>query len=89
MAERRGPLGPAIPKMTYHIQAVVLVVELVQQLLNLVEHGAAHRLVTRGKPILGVRPNRLPQYWPKTEALPRHLHGSLGNLQPSSHAARD
>jgi hypothetical protein len=75
--------------MTHRIQAFFLVVGPVQQLWDLIEHEAARRLVTSGKPILGLKPNRLPQHWPKTEILLRHLHGSLGNLQLSSHAARD
>ena len=76
MAGRRTPLGPAIPKMTYCIQAFVLVVGLVQQLLDLIEHEAARRMATSGKPIPGLRPTCLPQHRQKTEALLRHLHGS-------------
>jgi hypothetical protein len=62
-------------KMTYRIQAFVVVVGLVQQLLALIEHETARRLATSGKPIPGLRPNGLPQYRQRTEALPRHLHG--------------
>jgi hypothetical protein len=60
MAERRVPLGDAIPKMTYRIQAFVFVVGLVQQLLDLIDHEAARQLATSGKPIPGPRSNCPP-----------------------------
>ena len=68
--------------MTYRIQAFVVVVGLVQQLLELIEHEAARRLATSGKPIPGLRPTCLPQHWQKTEALLRHLHGSSEITRP-------
>jgi hypothetical protein len=46
--------------MTYRIQAVVLVVGLVQQLLDLVRHEAARRMAPSGKPIRGLRPTCPP-----------------------------
>ena len=82
MAERRVPLGDAIPKMTYRIQACVSVVELVQQLWELIEHETARRLTTGGKPIPGLRPTCLLQHRQKTEALLRHLHGSSEMARP-------
>jgi hypothetical protein len=82
MAERRGPLGHAILKMTYCIQAFVSVVGRVQQLLDLIEHETARRLATSGKPIPGLRPTCLLQHRQKTEALLRHLHGSSEMARP-------
>jgi hypothetical protein len=76
MAERRAPLGPAIPKMMYRLQAFVLVVGLAQQLLDLIIHEAARRLAASGKPIPDLRPTCLLQHRQKTEALLRHLYGS-------------
>jgi hypothetical protein len=68
--------------MTYRIPAVVLVVGLVQQLLDLVKHEAARRLATSGKPIPGLKSTCLPQHRQKTEGLPRHLHGSSAMARP-------
>jgi hypothetical protein len=82
MAERRGPLGPTTPKMTYRLQAVVVVVGLGQQLLDLIEHETARRLATSGKPIPGLRPTGLPQHRQTTEALLRHLHGASDMARP-------
>jgi hypothetical protein len=70
--------------MTDRLQAVVLVVGLVQQLLALIEHEAARRLATSGKPIPGLRPTCLPQHRQTTEALLRHLHGSSEMACPVS-----
>jgi hypothetical protein len=68
--------------MTYGIQAFVVVVGLVQQLLDLIEHETARRLATSGKPIPGLRPTCLPQHRQKTEALLRHLHGTSEMARP-------
>jgi hypothetical protein len=45
------------------------VVGLVLQLLTLIEREAARRLAASGTPLSGLKPNRLPDYRPKTEAL--------------------
>jgi hypothetical protein len=82
MAERRGPLGHAILKMTYRIQAFVSVVWRVQLLLELIEHEEARRLATSGMPIPGLRPTCLPQHRQKTEVLLRHLQGSSEIARP-------
>ena len=39
------------------------------QLLTLIEREAARRLAASGKPLMGLKPSRLPDYRPKTEAL--------------------
>jgi transposase len=64
-----GILAPVMLKKPHRIQAFFLVVGLVLQLLTLVEREAARRLAASGKPIIGLKPNRLPDYRPKTEAL--------------------
>jgi hypothetical protein len=56
-------------KKPHRIEAFSLVVRLVLQLLTLVEREAACRPATSGKPIIGLKPNRLPDDRPKTEAL--------------------
>ena len=70
--------------MTYRIQAVVLMVGLVQQLWDLIIHEATPRLATSGKPIPGLRPNGLPQHQQKIKTLLRHLHGSSEMARPVS-----
>ena len=64
-----GILAPVLLKKPHRIEAFFFVVGLVLQLLTLVEREAARRLAASGKPLIGLKPNRLPDYRPKTEAL--------------------
>lgn len=64
-----GILAPVLLKKPHRIEAFFLVVGLVLQLLTLVEREAAHQIAATGKPIIGLKPNHLPDYRPKTEAL--------------------
>jgi transposase len=64
-----GILAPVLLKKPHRIEAFFFVVGLVLQLLTLVEREAAHHIATSGKPLIGLKPNRLPDYRPKTEAL--------------------
>jgi transposase len=64
-----GILAPVLLKQSHRIEAFFFVVGLVLQLLTLVEREAAHQIAASGKPIIGLKPNRLPDYRPKTEAL--------------------
>jgi len=64
-----GILAPVLLKKPHRIEAFFLVVGLVLQLLTLVEREVACRLTASGKPLIGLKPNRLPDYRPKTEAL--------------------
>lgn len=64
-----GILAPVLLKKPHRLQAFFFVVGLVLQLLTLVEREAARRLAVSGRPLIGLKPNRLPDYRPKTEAL--------------------
>jgi hypothetical protein len=64
-----GILSPVLLKKPHRIAAFFFVVGLVLQLLTLIEREAARRLAANGTPLSGLKPNRLPDYRPKTEAL--------------------
>ena len=64
-----GILAPVLLKKPHRIEAFFCVVGLVLQLLTLVEREAAHHIAASGKPLIGLKPNHLPDYRPKTEAL--------------------
>jgi transposase len=64
-----GILAPVLLKKPHRIEAFFFVVGLVLQLLTLVEREAARQIAASGKPIIGLKPNRMPDYRPKTEAL--------------------
>ena len=64
-----GILAPVLLKKPHRIEAFFFVVGVLLQLLTLVEREAARRIAASGKPLIGLKPNRLPDYRPKTEAL--------------------
>jgi len=64
-----GILAPVLLKQPHRIEAFFFVVGLVLQLLTLVEREAARQIAASGKPMIGLKPNRLPDARPKTEAL--------------------
>jgi len=67
-----GLLAPVWLQKPHRLPAFFCVVGLGLQLLTLVERAAARRLAVSGRPLLGLKPTRLPDYRPKTEAL-RHV----------------
>jgi hypothetical protein len=64
-----GILAPVLRKQPHRIAAFFFVVGLVLQRLTLGEREAARQIAASGKPIIGLKPNRMPDYRPKTEAL--------------------
>jgi hypothetical protein len=64
-----GILAPVWLKKPHRIEAFFCVVGLVLQWLPLIAREAARRLAASGTPLSGLKPNRLPDYRPTTEAL--------------------
>jgi hypothetical protein len=64
-----GIVAPVLLNKPHRLQAFFFVGGLVLQLLPLVEREAARRLAASGRPRIGLKPNCLPDYRPKTEAL--------------------
>ncbi|MGH8056443.1 MAG: hypothetical protein ACREOH_04305 [Candidatus Entotheonellia bacterium] len=59
-------------KNPHRREAFCCVVGRVRQVVTLIEREAARRLAGSGKPLIGLKPNRLPDDRPTTEAL-RHV----------------
>ena len=83
-----GILAPVLLKKPHRLEALFCVVGLVLQLLTLVEREVARRLAASGKPVIGLKPNRLPDYRPKTEALLHvFLHVTVTQVILAEHPA--
>jgi hypothetical protein len=63
-----GILAPVLLKKPHRLEAFFFVVGLVLQWLTRIEREAARRLAASGTPLSGLKPTRLPDYRPKTEA---------------------
>lgn len=64
-----GILAPVLLKKPHRIEAFFFMVGLVLQLFTLVEREAARQIAASGEPVIGLKPNHLPDYRPKAEAL--------------------
>ena len=64
-----GLLAPVLLKKPHRIEAFFFVVGLGLQLFTLVEREAARQITASGEPIIGLKPNHLPDYRPKTDVL--------------------
>lgn len=64
-----GILAPVLLKKPKRIEAFFFVVGLVLQLFTLVEREVARQIAQSGEPVIGLKPNRLPDYRPKTEEM--------------------
>ena len=83
-----GILAPVLLKKPHRLEAFFCVVGLVLQLLALVEREVARRVAASGKPVIGLKPNRLPDYRPKTEALLHvFLHVTVTQVILAAHPA--
>jgi transposase len=62
-------LAPVLLKKPTRIEAFFFIVGLVLQLFTLVEREAARQIAQSGEPVIGLKPNHVPDYRPKTEAM--------------------
>lgn len=64
-----GILAPVLLKKPKRIEAFFFVIGLVLQLCTLLEREATRPVKESGEPVMGLKPNHLPEYRPKTETM--------------------